>query len=133
MRNKKLPFIIGLIAVIVLFVIALPGLSGGGDQPGPEDPGNTDEYVQYTFRNNKLLEEHFEKHGIEMGFSSKEEYQQSASDVANNPEALHKLEKEDGDDVYYLEETNEFVVISTDGFIRTYFCPDSGKKYYDKQ
>ena len=133
MRNKKLPFIIGLIAVIVLFVIALPGLSGGGDQPEPENPGNTDEYVQYTFRNNKLLEEHFEKHGIEMGFSSKEEYQQSASDVANNPEALHKLEKEDGDDVYYLEETNEFVVISTDGFIRTYFCPDSGKKYYDKQ
>ena len=68
-----------------------------------------------------------------MPFSSKEEYQQAASDVANNPEALHKLEKEDGDDVYYLEETNEFVVISTDGFIRTYFCPDSGKKYYDKQ
>ena len=133
MRNKKLPFIIGLIAVIVLLMIALPGLSGGGDQPEPENPGNTDEYVQYTFRNNKLLEEHFEKHGIEMGFSSKEEYQQSASDVANNPEALHKLEKEDGDDVYYLEETNEFVVISTDGFIRTYFCPDSGKKYYDKQ
>lgn len=133
MRNKKLPFIIGLIAVIVLLMIALPGLSGGGDQPEPEDPGNTDEYVQYTFRNNKLLEEHFEKHGIEMGFSSKEEYQQAASDVANNPEALHKLENEDGDDVYYLEETNEFVVISTDGFIRTYFCPDSGKKYYDKQ
>ena len=45
----------------------------------------------------------------------------------------YELEKEDGDDVYYLEETNEFVVVSTDGFIRTYFCPDSGKKYFDKQ
>ena len=27
----------------------------------------------------------------------------------------------------------EFVVVSTDGYIRTYFCPDSGKKYFDKQ
>jgi pyocin large subunit-like protein len=111
----------------------LPLLSGGGDPVDPEDPGNPEEYVQYTFRNEKLLKEHFEKHGIEMGFSSEEEYQQAASDVANDPEALHKLEKEDGDDVYYLEETNEFVVVSTDGFIRTYFCPDSGIKYFEKQ
>ncbi|MBQ2147419.1 MAG: hypothetical protein II439_03940, partial [Firmicutes bacterium] len=27
----------------------------------------------------------------------------------------------------------EFVVLSKDGYIRTYFWPDSGKKYYDKQ
>ena len=51
----------------------------------------------------------------------------------NNPNALHKLEKEDGDDVYYLEETNEFVIVSQDGYIRTYFLPSAGKKYYDKQ
>ena len=68
-----------------------------------------------------------------MGFATEEEYQKAASDVANNPDALHKLEKDDKDDVYYLEETNEFVVVSVDGFIRTYFCPDSGKKYFDKQ
>ena len=42
-------------------------------------------------------------------------------------------EKEDGDDVYYKEDTNEFVVVSTDGYIRTYFNPDSGKKYFDRQ
>jgi hypothetical protein len=133
MRNKTFPFIIGLIILIALIAWVLPLLSGGGDPVDPEDPGNPEEYVQYTFRNEKLLKEHFEKHGIEMGFSSEEEYQQAASDVANDPEALHKLEKEDGDDVYYLEETNEFVVVSTDGFIRTYFCPDSGIKYFEKQ
>ena len=53
--------------------------------------------------------------------------------MIGNPDSLHKLEKEDGDDIYYLEETNEFVVVSTDGYIRTYFCPDAGKKYFDKQ
>ena len=36
-------------------------------------------------------------------------------------------------DVYYKEDTNEFVVVSTDGYIRTYFNPDSGKKYFDRQ
>lgn len=68
-----------------------------------------------------------------MGFVSSEEYEMAASDVVNNPKSLHKTEKEDGDDVYYKEDTNEFVVVSTDGHIRTYFNPDSGKKYFDRQ
>lgn len=88
---------------------------------------------QYTFRNSDLLNEHFEKHGKEMGFSSAEEYQAAASAVVNNVNALHKTEKEDGDDVYYLEATNEFVIVSTDGHIRTYFYPDAGIDYYNRQ
>ena len=91
------------------------------------------EYVKYRFRNYKLLDQHYEKHGIEMGFASREDYEKAASDVINNPNALHKIEKEDGDYVYYVEETNEFVILSTDGYIRTYFLPSGGKKYYDKQ
>lgn len=91
------------------------------------------ESTVYSFRSDKHLSDHYNKHGIEMGFASKEEYEEAANKVINNPDALHKTEKEDGDDIYYLEETNEFVVVSTDGFIRTYFCPDSGKKYFDKQ
>lgn len=87
----------------------------------------------YTFRKHKHLQEHYEKHGIEMGFSSPEEYQAAASAVAENPNSLHKLEAEDGDDVYYLEATNEFVIVSTDGYLRTYFCPNDGKAYFDRQ
>lgn len=88
---------------------------------------------QYYFRNDTLLTQHFEKHGIEMGFDSKESYEAAASKVVTNPDALHKIEAEDGDDVYYLEETNEFVIVSGDGYIRTYFLPSGGKKYFDKQ
>ena len=90
-----------------------------------------EEYVVYHFRNEELLESHFEKHGIEMGFNDKEEYESAANDVINNENSLHKLEKEDNDDVYYLEETKEFVVLSTDGYIRTYFL--ASKNYFDKQ
>ena len=71
--------------------------------------------------------------GDDFGYKTAREYEQGASDVINNDEALNKTEKDDGDYVYYIEATNEFVVLSKDGYIRTYFRPDSGKKYYDKQ
>lgn len=88
---------------------------------------------KYTFRSDRLLEEHYQKHGLEMGFSSKEAYVAAANVVIHSPDALHKLEAEDGDDVYYLEATNEFVIVSTDGYIRTYFYPSDGKDYFDRQ
>ncbi|MBO4375467.1 MAG: hypothetical protein J5829_10210 [Lachnospiraceae bacterium] len=95
--------------------------------PAPEKKQN------YTFRTPELLLSHFTKHGIDMGFTTPEAYEAAASRVVTNPAALHKTEAEDGDDVYYIENTNEFVVVSRDGFIRTYFNPDNGKRYFDKQ
>ena len=87
----------------------------------------------YRFRSSKHLSDHYEKHGIDMGFDSAEEYERAAAAVVQNPDALHKTEAEDGDDVYYLEATNEFVIVSRDGYIRTYFKPDSGIRYYNRQ
>ena len=94
--------------------------------PEPEIP-------DLSFRSEYLLNQHYEKHGIDMGFASAEEYEAAACRVIANPETLHKLEAEDGDDVYYLESTNEFVVVSKDGYIRTYFLPADGIKYYNRQ
>ena len=104
--------------------------------PEPESESEQEpeqETVEYRFRNKKLLNSHFEKHGIEMGFDTAAEYEAAASAVVNNKDALHKTEKEDGDDVYYLEDTNEFVIVSGDGYIRTYFNPSDGIKYYNRQ
>lgn len=85
------------------------------------------------FRSSSLLEQHYQKHGIEMGFASAEEYEKAAAAVVNDSRVLHKTEAEDGDDVYYIEETNEFVVVSTDGYIRTYFNPNRGINYFYDQ
>ena len=128
-RSRKILFAAAA-AVLVLLILAVlipktPVSPTGGD--------SGTEMKQYYFRTEKLLKQHYDKHGREMGFSSPEEYRLAACRVINDPMSLHKTEKEDGDDIYYLEETNEFAVVSTDGYIRTYFCPDSGKKYYDKQ
>ena len=123
------------IATAILAVLALvyAVFFGGGDQTqAPVDSIRTYENG-LEFRNEQLLNEHYEKHGIEMGFSSAEAYEDAAEAVVQNSSVLHKIEAEDGDDVYYLQESNEFVVVSTDGYIRTYFCPEDGIDYFNRQ
>lgn len=100
---------------------------------GTQDTQDAQGTSTVRFRNTRLRQEHYEKHGIEMGFPSPAAYEQAAAAVVQNKDALHKLEEEDGDDVYYLESTNEFVIVSTDGYIRTYFYPSNGKDYFDRQ
>lgn len=106
-----------------------PPESSSESEPAESVP----EAPQLRFRNQKLLKQHYEKHGIEMGFSSAEEYEKAAAAVVSHPDVLHKTEAEDGDDVYYIESTNEFVVVSTDGYLRTYFNPDRGIDYFNRQ
>jgi len=111
--------------------------TGSTDSSDDTESNTTSESIPETaelhFRNSKLLEQHYQKHGIDMGFDSAEEYEKAAAAVVANPEALHKTEAEDGDDVYYIESTNEFVIVSTDGYLRTYFNPDKGIDYFNRQ
>ena len=94
-------------------------------------------YIEYYFRTENQLEQHFQKHGYEFegdfDYETAEDYEIGASDVINNPDALYKTEADDGDGVYYIEGTNEFVVLSKDGYIRTYFRPSAGIDYFNRQ
>lgn len=105
------------------------------DSHGTQDDIDHPDVVEqrYTFRNEKYLNDHFEKHGSEFDYATIEEYVEGANRVIASEEALHKTEAEDGDHIYYLESSNEIVFLSTDGYIRTYFKPSAGKKYYDRQ
>ena len=107
--------------------------SNTSEHSNSNDDQITSEDSTLTFRNQKLLDSHYEKHGKEMGFSSAEEYEKAAARVVANKDALHKTEAEDGDDVYYIESTNEFVIVSQDGYLRTYFYPSDGLDYYNRQ
>lgn len=85
------------------------------------------------FRNEKLLDEHFIKHGNEFGYSTKLEYLEGANRVINSSSSLRKQEGEDGDEIYYDKNSNEIVFVSKDGYIRTYFKPTEGIEYYNRQ
>lgn len=102
-------------------------------EPEAEEPEFEETAHEYRFRSRQLLEDHYEKHGIYMKYKSAEKYLKGANRVINDKDTLHAIEKEDGDDVYYLERTNEFVVVSSDGYIRTYFCPEDGIEYFHRQ
>ncbi len=131
-RNKRI-LLVTVIWIIALFLTScnMPMTEHWQDTETHEAAySNT---TALTFRNAKLLNEHYEKHGKDMGFGSAKEYEEAAAAVASDPRVLHKTESDDGDDVYYLRATNEFVIVSTDGYIRTYFKPDSGIKYFNKQ
>lgn len=101
--------------------------------PEPTEAPQEIELTDYSFRNKKLRDSHFDKHGIEMGFETVEDYIEAANKVISNPDALHKLEAEDNDHIYFIEETNEFVVLSQDGYIRTYYIANGGIDYFNRQ
>lgn len=139
LRNK----IISAVAVIVIFI---GGIFGINFNKTADNAKNNDVKIEenqqdsssqktgeYVFRNETLLSEHFDKHGADFDYKTKEEYEKGAAKVVTSKDALHKKEKEDGDDVYYIEKTNEFVIVSTDGYIRTYFKPQDGINYFNRQ
>lgn len=84
------------------------------------------------FRSDQYLSEHFAKHGSLLGHSNKESYLSGANNVIQSPSVLHRIQS-DGDSAYFLTSTNEFVVVSTDGYIRTYFKPTDGIDYFNRQ
>lgn len=130
--NKKNSLIAAAIVMILAFVRLFTN-----DLPSSQSDSQINSYEEqqnlYQFRNDEYLTRHFEKHGSEFGYSSKEEYLAGANKVIKSSEALHKIEAEDKDDVYFLEATKELVIVSTDGYIRTYFKPDDGIDYYNRQ
>ena len=116
------------------------GSAGGSTEAASSEEARTEAEssetkteITYWFRTKAQRDQHYEKHGKEMGFASAEDYLRAANEVVKDPSSLHKIEKEDGDDVYYREADNAFVIVSTDGYIRTFFYPSGGKSYYDRQ
>lgn len=88
----------------------------------------------YTFRNKTRYDEHYEKHGAEFGNITKEQYLQLANDLINNTSdrVLHKY-SEDGDYMYFDQDSGYFLVLSEDGYIRTFFIPTAGINYWNRQ
>lgn len=124
-------------ALISLGLAALLCLPGCGFTPS-ESQGTSSRNTataettsHLTFRTDEKLQQHFEKHGWETGCATAEEYLAAANSVIANPASLHKLQAEDGDDLYFLESTGEFVVVSPAGYIRTYYLTD--RNYFDRQ
>ncbi|MEG0050415.1 MAG: hypothetical protein RR572_04885 [Raoultibacter sp.] len=89
----------------------------------------------YQFASQEKFDQHYKKHGREFGNISQDEYLQKANDliVSNAPTLKTKKEKTDGDTCYYDSASNEFLVLSKKGVIRTFFHPNDGIDYFNRQ
>jgi hypothetical protein len=79
------------------------------------------------------LEHHFEKHGGEMGFATKEDYLRAAQALLRGGPDVETLSRANGDTLFFREKTSEFGVLSGRGVIRTYFRPSDGQRYWERQ
>ncbi|MGN6148491.1 MAG: hypothetical protein ACTHPD_08140 [Rhizomicrobium sp.] len=80
-------------------------------------------------------EEHWEKHGAEFPeFHSARDYEEGALRFVTRPPQGTLIKTNDrGDTLYYEPATNTFAVKDSRGEPRTFFRPDDGRAYWDRQ
>jgi pyocin large subunit-like protein len=102
--------------------------------PAPEVPAEAIRSA-IGFRDRSHLTEHFEKHGAEFGRISIEDYLRAAQTLRDRPAGGEVLEsvRSDGVVTRFDRASGAFLAFDRDGVIRTYFRPNDGEAYYQRQ
>ena len=88
-----------------------------------------------SFRSEEILEKHFQKHQSEFGNITRDAYVKKANALANMPlsDDVERLIRSDESISTYRYSTNEFLVITKNNEIRTYFKPISKEAYWREE
>lgn len=78
------------------------------------------------------LHKHYTKHAKEFGKLTETEYLKLANQLFSEPlsDDVEQITRSDGSVSKYKFSTNEFLAITKDGVIKTYFKPIGGEKYW---
>jgi hypothetical protein len=118
--------------------------------PGPEattggksaNPGNVSNasgagaiHSLIGFANKRKFLQHYEKHGAEFGAISQEEYLRQAQILRDSPAGGNILEitRNDGVITRFNRKTGAFLAFNPDLTIRTFFKPNDGERYFERQ
>ena len=87
------------------------------------------------FTSEQVFQKHYDKHRHEFGEISMQSYLKLANALADAPlsDDIVQLIRSDGSISKYCFSTNEFVVVTADGNIRTYFKPETKEAYWDEE
>jgi len=140
-RGSLRPFsLIALIAAAVLTALLAfhqspshaPEAAGSGARPSQAPSGWG---PSVGFANYGRWQEHFEKHGEEFGAISAEEYLRRAQALRDAPAGGPILEFRRGDGVLtrFDRRSGAFIAVSRNGTIRTFFRPNDGERYFERQ
>lgn len=103
--------------------------TGGTSNSGNSNVATTN---SLTFLTVTELLEQFDLFGASLGYTASLDYLSGANKVIANSKSL-QLTQPDGATAYFLESTEEFVLVSSNGYIRTYFIPETGIFYFFQQ
>jgi hypothetical protein len=87
------------------------------------------------FVDQRLLDEHYEKHGAEFGRMTKQDYLHQAQLLRDAKPGDPVLEavRSDGVVTRFDRQTGAFIAFNPNGTIRTFFKPNAGERYFRRQ
>jgi pyocin large subunit-like protein len=87
------------------------------------------------YRSRAQLDEHYAKHGAEFGHLSEAEYLRLAQELRDAPVGGPILEarRPDGEFTRFDRRHGYFGAYNPDGTIRTFFVPNDGVRYFERQ
>ena len=108
------------------------GNARGGSQGNPTVHTN---YAWAKGFNNSTLEQHFEKHGSQMGAAIVTSYAAKAVSFANTVDRKNNVSFVDshGSTYKYNKARNTLAIITKKGIVVTYYKPKEGYSYYLKE
>lgn len=140
--RSKLPLTLGGLVLAVLALVFGRDLVAPSDTTiaPPAADASLITHAEIGFRSRVELDEHFEKHGREFGAVDGEsmhkgEYLRRAQELRDRPLGGGVLEKkrEDGVITRFDTASGAFVAFNERLVIRTFFKPDDGVRYFERQ
>jgi len=137
-RSARINFVL----LILLFSSACfyqhaPSAQSTPQSRSPSEVSSAQQAVRTNigFASHQKLLEHYQKHGSEFGSVSIEEYLLQAQTLRDRQAGGGLLEfvRTDGVITRYDRSSGAFIAFNSDGTIRTYFKPNAGESYFNRQ
>lgn len=92
-------------------------------------------HPEVGFRSRERLLEHFRKHGREFGVKKSADYLRLAQTLRDRPRSDEVLEfvRNDAVTCRFDRASGAFVAYNSDGTLRTFFRPNDGEAYFERQ
>ncbi len=99
------------------------------------EPASLVTHRDIGFRSRDALDDHFQKHGREFGDIHKGTYLESAQTLRDRPlsASVREIVRDDGMITRFDAESGAFVAFDERFVIRTFFRPDDGARYFERQ
>lgn len=133
---------LGGLLLAILGLLFGPGIWGGDEPAAPSAPAPASRAAEPAARHPEIgftsparLAEHFEKHGREFGAIDRDEYLRRAQELRDRAVGGDVLElvRKDGVVTRFDKQSGAFLACNRDRTIRTFFRPDDGLRYFERQ